>query len=354
MQVGTDHFRLPRILSGGMISVDRRRVIELMHVLPIAVRLLIALAVTLPFLCASLLAGDGIPGNPYIFLIPAILINSVFLRWEAGTLALFAGAGFADWFFLPPFGPGISDSLHFFSMAVYTVVGAYMILMVAALQSSVSQIAAALAEAQAARDQSARSERDKNVVVEELHHRVKNALATVSSIARQTANSSASVAEFEESFQARLSALGKTHDAIAKGGWDSGARLSDVIGAELTPFGDRVTVQGEASDVVVGPGVALSLGLLFHELVTNAAKYGGLSEHGGGLVMSRRVVGRDLVVAWKERAPADPEAPRRKGFGTKLVAHSIGALGGEMERELEADGMRILMKIPLAALRGDA
>jgi len=123
-------------------------------------------------------------------------------------------------------------------------------------------------------------------MIDELNHRVKNTLATVQSIAMQTARTHVDPANFAEAFQARLMALSHTHDLLTRSHWE-GAELRAILEHETKAHGpQRVLLNGPS--LALSPATALALGMIFHELATNAAKFGALS-----------VVEGRVLVDWK-------------------------------------------------------
>src|SRR6185503_1704241 len=122
-----------------------------------------------------------------------------------------------------------------------------------------------------------RAQAHRDLLMNELAHRVKNTLAIVQSIATQTLNNSTTIETFRAAFMSRLMALSGTHNLLGSGDWH-GALLRDVVLAELSPYQTnetRWTVDG--ADVLLEPNTALAFGMALHELTTNAAKYGALS-----------------------------------------------------------------------------
>jgi PAS domain S-box-containing protein len=173
-----------------------------------------------------------------------------------------------------------------------------------------------------------RAEAQQKLLAEELNHRVKNTLATVLAIASQTMRLAESPAAFKESFEARLLALSETHDLLTRGEWQ-GAGLRDLIHAELAPYshdgGSRAHLEGE--DVRIGPRAVVMLGMIYHELATNAAKHGALSTSDGQVTVSwgfRTNGQKRLHIQWRERGGPPVEAPRRKGFGLRLIEQGTG------------------------------
>jgi PAS domain S-box-containing protein len=199
-----------------------------------------------------------------------------------------------------------------------------------------------------------RTEERQKFLMNELHHRVKNTLATVHSLAAQTLRNSASPEEFEESFVARLMALSTTHNLLTDSEWES-ASLHDILAAELEPHGGidagRVTIRGEA--VRLKPQQALSLGMAFHELLTNAVKYGALSSPKGRVAITWRTEAaessaRTLVIGWREEDGPTVGPPQRKGFGSKLMERSIrDELMGSLEMAFDPDGLLCTFRLPL-------
>jgi len=190
--------------------------------------------------------------------------------------------------------------------------------------------------------------------LDELNHRVKNTLATVQSIAAQTLRSSKSAAQFKEAFEGRLLALSMTHNLLTLKSWRE-ADLHDIAEQELAPYkreGDeRVAIDGPR--VNLPPRHAINLGLVLHELVTNAAKYGALSIPTGRLDLSWAVVRpknqpAHLRILWTEAGGPPVQPPKRQGFGSRLIHRSIeGELDGILAINFDTAGVSYDISIPL-------
>jgi PAS domain S-box-containing protein len=191
------------------------------------------------------------------------------------------------------------------------------------------------------------AERQQKLLVDELNHRVKNTLATVQAIADQTLRASETPETFRHSFESRLMALSSTHDLLTATSWRSAA-LCDVLRAEFRPYApERYEFEGE--DVDLAPAEALALGLVLHELATNAAKYGALSTASGCVTVSWRVEGRELSLTWRERGGPPVWPPTRRGFGSRLIERSLkGSLGGAAEQTFAPDGVICRIRLQLA------
>jgi len=204
-----------------------------------------------------------------------------------------------------------------------------------------------------------RHEAHQEMLLDELNHRVKNTLATVQSIAVQTLKGGATLAEEKEAFQARLAALSKVHDLLTEDNW-KGANLRDVVLGPLAPHGvgagGRFIVDGP--HVRLTPRAALALGMAFHELATNAAKYGALSKRTGRVRVAWQVepaAGAALLrLRWVESGGPPVETPRRRGFGSLMIHRGLSHdLDGEVQLAYEPGGVVCSMAIPLPGGWGD-
>jgi PAS domain S-box-containing protein len=194
-----------------------------------------------------------------------------------------------------------------------------------------------------------RAEEAKELLVNETVHRIKNTLATVQAIAAQTLRKTAP--DEKRAFLARLGALGEAHGLLAKQNWDQ-APLRDVVGRALKPFDpsghERIIVDGPS--VAVPAKTSLILTMCFHELATNAAKYGALSNGSGQVYVGWELLGnggdRKVKLLWRETGGPPVTVPRRKGFGSLLIEQSFVACG-ETSFEFRPDGLRCSLEISL-------
>jgi PAS domain S-box-containing protein len=189
--------------------------------------------------------------------------------------------------------------------------------------------------------------------LDELNHRVKNTLTTVQSIASQTLRSTSTPSQFKEAFEGRLLALSKTHDLLTRKSWRE-ADLRDIAEQELAPYrksDERVRIVGPS--VHLPARYAINLGLVLHELVTNAAKYGALSTPAGQLELRWAVVPHQdrssrLRIHWRESGGPTVEPPKRQGFGSQLIRRSIeGELAGDLAIRFAPNGVAYDISAPL-------
>ncbi|WP_185020741.1 PAS domain-containing protein [Histidinibacterium lentulum] len=204
-----------------------------------------------------------------------------------------------------------------------------------------------------------RAEERQTMLMAELDHRVKNILAVVQSIARQSLGRGKGVGpEATEMLIGRLNALAQSHALLAESRWE-GARLADIVESAVAAYrgdsGERIVAEGP--DLKVTPKAAQTLNLAVHELVTNAAKYGALSRDGGHVTIRWRLAGdrseRRLVVTWAEHGgPPIEEPPARKGFGSKLIEQVLKfELHGEVSLDYAREGLRATIDLPIEKLR---
>ena len=186
----------------------------------------------------------------------------------------------------------------------------------------------------------------------ELNHRVKNNLATVQAIAIQTLRGTESPAEAREAFLRRISALAAAHDILTREQWDGAgvAEIAEGVLGALDGAAARVKLQGPV--LRLSSKAALSLSMAFHELGTNALKYGALSRPDGEVRLAWRSGGEPamLELDWNERGGPPVSAPAARGFGSRLLERGLAAeLSGEVRMFFEPAGLRCTIRAPLAA-----
>ncbi|WP_404414087.1 sensor histidine kinase [Brevundimonas vesicularis] len=187
------------------------------------------------------------------------------------------------------------------------------------------------------------------LMIDELNHRVKNTLATVQSIAIQTARSNTDPASFAETFQSRIMALSHTHNLLTQSHWE-GADLRAILEHETEAYGPtRISLNGPP--ISLEPAIVLSLGMIFHELATNAAKYGALHTPDGRILIDWGLADqrhRKLKLSWREIGGPKVAVPARKGFGSRLIERNIRHdLAGEIDLVYAPEGLIAELTVPL-------
>ncbi|AFL49822.1 PAS domain S-box-containing protein [Sinorhizobium fredii] len=194
------------------------------------------------------------------------------------------------------------------------------------------------------------AESQRNLLVAELSHRVKNTLAIVSSIARQSFSTNPDVHDAHRSFDARIRALAQTHTRLAEASW-SGVSLETVLFDELAPYHDdgKNNVMLSGPQTMLPPKYALTLGMAAHELATNAAKHGALSAKAGSVRIewSADRESDRLKIRWSESGGPVVVAPKRNGFGRLLLERVLASdLGGEVQLEFAPQGLVCMIDVP--------
>jgi len=169
-----------------------------------------------------------------------------------------------------------------------------------------------------------RAEATRSLLVGELNHRIKNTLANVQAIARQTRRSASDLDDFGTRFSGRLQALARAHSILSNVTWSS-ASLDEILGDQIragTLDAERLYRSGPA--IGLSPENTLHLALVLHELGTNAAKYGALSQSEGEVHLEWRIEGGELVLSWRESGGPPVTMPAATGFGSTLIGSGIG------------------------------
>jgi two-component sensor histidine kinase len=261
---------------------------------------------------------------PFSLYYPAILLTTVFGGVRVGVITAASGAllGYAVDFDDAPSGAGRVVLLAvYFAVASLTIWAALHYRSIALYYRDLS---AKLQE----------EEDYRNLVVGELSHRLKNTLASVHAIVHQILRDQP---QTWAAIDGRLRALGATDDLISRSD-RAGCDLHELLQLEMAPYGDsRVKLSGDA--LHIPPKLAVSLGLMFHELVTNAVKYGALSVAEGFLQISWRMVGDRLSVIWDENNGPSVIPPQRSGFGTKLLGSALVPFDGKVQLDYLAAGL---------------
>ena len=196
------------------------------------------------------------------------------------------------------------------------------------------------------------AKRLQHLLLEELHHRVKNTLATVIAITSQSLRNAASLQEGQVAVESRLVALGRAHDLLLQAHWTS-AKLADVIHAAIEPFESRDVQRFSVRDISIdiGPGAVLPLTMSLNELCTNAVKYGALSNTTGRIEIASVIDARTLTLKWIETGGPAVQQPSRRSFGSRLILRLAEQLHGEVRMKYEPAGLIYELEVPLTALR---
>jgi PAS domain S-box-containing protein len=201
-----------------------------------------------------------------------------------------------------------------------------------------------------------RARQQRELLINELNHRVKNTLATVQSVAAQTLKGNTVPAAVKSALESRLLSMAGAHDVLTQQNWE-GADLRNIVEKALSPF-----MAPKREFDIDGPGVrllpksALAVAMAVHELATNAAKYGALSNGSGRISVRWAVSEQDaphLQIVWTETGGPKVAAPSRKGFGSRLIERGLaGQLSGEALIDFRETGVVCRIMAPLDAITG--
>ncbi|RWD64092.1 MAG: GAF domain-containing protein [Mesorhizobium sp.] len=194
------------------------------------------------------------------------------------------------------------------------------------------------------------------LLLRELNHRVKNTLATVQALATQTVRHAHQPSEFLEAFSARLQALGAAHGLLSDREW-RGIGIAELARIEAKAFdaGGRSRIRISGPDLLLSPDQAVGLGLILHELASNALRYGSLSVPSGKVDLEWKTQGRKgarrLVLTWRETGGPKVEPPDRHGFGSILIRRSLAkVIDSEVTHEYRPGGVFAEIAMPLEPL----
>jgi two-component sensor histidine kinase len=269
---------------------------------------------------ARLLPGYAGVTLPYATFSPAILFAAVVAGCAAGITATVCSLLIRWWAFYPPhYEFVVPDRLAILDGTLFLLAGGAIVLVALVFRRQHEQL----------RPQ----EEARNVLMNELAHRGRNSLGVVNAIVRNSVKDS----EEADALIGRITALAKTNELLTGSGGKA-LPFADLLKIETEPYGrERILIDG-ATFTVEG-NEARALNLIFHELMTNAAKYGALRHADGKIKISWKVEDKRVRVNWLECDGPPVVAPARKGFGLKLVIGTIKSLGGDIRAEFHEKGL---------------
>ncbi len=191
------------------------------------------------------------------------------------------------------------------------------------------------------------------LILEELHHRIKNTLATVSAIASQSLRNVAGAEHAQHAIEGRLLALGRAHDLLLQARWSS-ADLKKIVRGATEAFDDpdaaKFSIAGP--DIRIASGAVIAIAMTLNELCTNTTKFGALSVSSGRVDIAWAVddTAQRLRLTWTERNGPAVEPPARQSFGTRLIETLGRQLKGNVRLSYEPTGFVYAFDVPLASL----
>ncbi|MBZ6077391.1 HWE histidine kinase domain-containing protein [Microvirga puerhi] len=196
-------------------------------------------------------------------------------------------------------------------------------------------------------DERRQAQKQQSLLIRELHHRVKNTLATVQAVVGATARSTSSIEDFYAAFVGRIISLANTHSLLTEAIWQT-ASLREILEKELSPYndgtGERIVLDGPP--VELPSEAAVPIGMAVHELTTNAAKYGALSVASGRVAVRWESAvepdGLRLRLTWTEQGGPSVASPKRQGFGSRLLHRVLATqLNAAVQMDFEPSGLKV-------------
>jgi two-component sensor histidine kinase/DNA-binding NarL/FixJ family response regulator len=213
--------------------------------------------------------------------------------------------------------------------------------------------------AQAGIDAKEREAADKlqKLILEELHHRIKNTLATVSAIASQSLRTATSIEHGKHAIEGRLIALGRAHDLLMQVSWASSSLVNTVRRATEPYDGQgagRFSIAGP--DIGITSGAVIALAMTLNELCTNTTKFGALSAPAGRVEIEWTINDQTqrLLLTWTEKGGPSVEAPTRRSFGTRMIGSLGQQLSGKVQLAYQPAGFVYMLDVPLSSLTAKA
>ena len=192
------------------------------------------------------------------------------------------------------------------------------------------------------------------LILEELHHRIKNTLATVSAITSQSLRTATSIEHGQQAIEGRLLALGRAHDLLLQARWSS-TSLAHIVRSATEPYENldaaRFSISGP--DIQVVSGSVIALAMMLNELCTNATKFGALSVPAGRIAIAWTIdqTKARLHLTWTEKGGPPVREPTRRSFGTRMIETLGKQLDGEAHLGYEPTGFAYRLDVPLSSLK---
>ena len=221
------------------------------------------------------------------------------------------------------------------------------------LEQAVIDAKVLLAQAGIEAEEREAADKLQKLILDELHHRIKNTLATVGAIASQSIRTAPSIEHAQHAIQGRLIALGRAHDLLMQVSW-ANASLAHTVRGATEPYDSkgagRFSIEG--SDIRITSGAVIALAMTFNELCTNTTKFGALSVPTGRVEIAWTIddAAQRLRLTWTEKGGPVVEAPTRRSFGTRMMGSLGQQLSGEVQLDYQPTGFVYVLDVPLAAL----
>ncbi|MBK5198236.1 MAG: DUF4118 domain-containing protein [Methyloceanibacter sp.] len=266
--------------------------------------------------------------TPFGTYYPAVLVAALIGGIPSGLLALVLGGIVAWWAFMPvQFSFALAEWSEAVNLGIFCIANVLMICVAEGYRRAYRRLD--------------NEQTGRQLLVHELQHRSRNTLAVVQAIINQSLQDDTEAAQ---KINSRIHALVAADELLVQSELQR-LKLTDILLAELKPYGkNRVLLKG--GELNLDANHAKALALTFHELATNATKYGALSDPKGLITISWTVSDGSARITWEERGSSPVAAPTQSGFGTSFIDRVLKSIGGKVEREYRPEGLRCLLSFP--------
>jgi two-component sensor histidine kinase len=270
----------------------------------------------------------GVHLTPFGTYYPAVLVAALIGGVPSGLLALLLGGIVAWWAFVPiQFSFALAEWSEALNLGIFFIANVLMICVAEGYRRAYRRLA--------------NEQTRRQLLMHELQHRSRNTSAVVQAIINQSLQGDTEAAQ---KISSRIRALVAADELVLQSEQQT-LKLTDILLAELKPYGkNRVLLKG--GELGLDANHAKALALTFHELATNAAKYGALSDPKGLITISWTVSDGLARITWEERGSSPVAAPTQSGFGTSFIDRVLKSIGGKVEREYRPEGLRCLLSFP--------
>ena len=290
------------------------------------------------------LADDSLPpGFPYLTFFPAVVIVAfVGGTWPGMLVALLSGI--ASWYyFIPPFQSFALTGGAFLALVFYVFIVSVDIFLI-------NMAIGAFVQSERLVQDNEKMAEFQRLLIRELDHRIKNLFAAAASIVKLSARYAETPRQLADDVNDRIMALSRSHGALWRIGQEGDATVEAVARLVLEPYltehGDRITISG--SSQLLDDRLGQVITLIFHELATNAAKYGALLQPDGTIDISSASGrgGAGLEIEWRERGVALPQGAHDAGFGSELIERLVTSAGGRLQKTFAENGIIATVTFP--------
>lgn len=289
------------------------------------------------------LVDDALPaGFPYLTFFPAVVIVCFIGGiWPGVLVGLLSGL--ASWFFfIPPFGSFALTGGSFLALVFYVFIVSVDILLI-------NMAVGAFVESDRLTGENVKLTEFQKLLIQELDHRIKNLFSVVASVVKLSSRHAETPQQLADDVNERIMALGRSHSALWRVGQDQAVTVQSVARLVLEPYlrqhGNRIRIAGES--LILDIRLVQIISLIFHELATNAAKYGALLQPQGVVEIAGSANG-GLLIEWRERGIRAPDGEPNAGFGSELIERLVASVGGRLDKVFSGDTMVATVTFPSA------